>query len=643
MKSKKRNIYLDKKPLDEALGLFFSRLDFENLITEEEIETTDSLNRVTSRPVFAKISSPNCHGSAMDGIAVSAVDTYGASEANPKRLEVGSQALFINTGNRLPEDKDAVIMIEDIHEVDSETVEIVRAALPNQHVRAMGEDIVATEFLLPKAHIIRPFDIGALLGAGHTMVMVKKMPGILLIPTGDELAEPSLTKVLKPGEVYESNSAVIGAMSILDGASYERHDIVSDVFDDIKRAVEENIASFDVVIVLAGSSAGSRDYTRAVIEELGEVLVHGISIMPGKPTILGIIEKKPVIGLPGYPVSAVMTYRSVVRPMIAKMLGLGEPVDDGVTVTVLRDIPSKVGNDEFLRVRIAEVDGTMVASPLPRGAGNITTMVKADGIVRIDALSEGLKRGDKTISSLLRRRTDIINTIMVIGSHDISLDLLAGELKLLYPEYSLASVNVGSLGGIMALRNGECHLAGSHLLDPETGLYNIPAIKRYLGLEPMVLVTLAYRQQGLIVDSGNPSGIKGISDLTRDDVVFVNRQRGSGTRLLLDYQLKKKGIDLSQINGYEKEEFTHMNVAATVSVGRATCGLGIKAAAQALELDFIPVDEERYDLIIPLRFWETERISALIEILKKRDFQEKILALGGYDTRDTGKYEIIGK
>ena len=239
---------------------------------------------------------------------------------------------------------------------------------------------------------------------------------------------PDTEAELPEGKVYESNSAVIAAMITADGGTAVRHAIVKDDYDSIRRAVAENVDRFDLVIILAGSSAGTRDYTRSVIEDLGEVFVHGIAIMPGKPTILGAISGKPVVGLPGYPVSAVMTYRTVVRPLIARMQGLPAPRDETATAVVLRDIPKAVGNDLFLRVQMAEIDGRLVASPLPRGAGNITTMVKADGIITIDSLSEGLKSGDMARAVLLKPKEDIVNTVMAVGSHDVSLDLLAGRL-----------------------------------------------------------------------------------------------------------------------------------------------------------------------------------------------------------------------
>ncbi len=636
----KRNVYLEKRSLSEALGLFLDAFDFSVSLGTEEIRTAESCGRITAAPVFARISSPNYNAAAMDGIAVRAADTEGASEAAPVRLDRDGGFVFINTGNPLPADRDAVIMIEDVSQVDDLTVEIIKAAVPFQHVRAMGEDMVATELVLPAGHTIRPYDIGALLGAGHTTVTVRRRPRVLLIPTGDELV-PDTAQSLPEGKIYESNSAVIAAMITNDGGLPVRHPIVVDEADSIRLAVSENIGRFDLIVIIAGSSAGTRDYTKSIVEDLGRVFVHGIAIMPGKPTILGAVSDKPVVGLPGYPVSAVMTYRTVVRPLIARMQGITTPPDETARVVVLRDIPKAVGNDLFLRVQMAEIDGRLVASPLPRGAGNITTMVKADGIITVDSLSEGLKSGDTAAAVLLKKREDITNTIMAVGSHDISLDLLAGRLKSLFPAFSLSSVNVGSLGGIMALKNGECHVAGSHLLDPETGRYNTPAVGRYLASTPVSLVTLAHREQGLIVKKGNPADITGVADLARNGVVFVNRQRGSGTRILLDYLLKQAGIDAREIDGYGREEFTHLLVAAAVKSGRADAGLGIRAAARALDLDFVPIEYERYDLIVPARFRTDERIEALIETIRDARFQEEMLSLGGYDTAETGKEETI--
>ena len=640
MNRSERNIYLEKTPLADALDRLIEVIDVENILTEEIIPTVDASGRVTSEALFAKISSPHYHSSAMDGVAVDSKDTLGATESSPLILTAGDgpghQAVYINTGMPLPEDKNAVIMVEDIHELDDGRIEIVSAALPYQHVRAVGEDIVATEPVVGPGRRLRPYDVGALIGAGHARVSVKKLPVVSLIPTGDEIIEPT-DGVPPAGKVFESNTAVISALLGADGAETRRTGIVGDDPDALTKAVSEAASSSDLVIVFAGSSAGSRDYTRSIIESLGTVLVHGIAMMPGKPTILGEIDGTPVVGLPGYPVSAVLSYRFVIRPLIHRMLGLPEPIDDTMPVTVLRDIPKKTGNEELLRVHIAEIDGRFIASPLPRGAGNITTMVRADGIIRVGAMSEGLKKGDTVPAVILKPTADILNSVMIVGSHDVSLDLVSSLMGRFRLPISLASVNVGSLGGIMALKNDECHLAGSHLLDEKTGLYNVPAIKRYLKDRDISLVTLAHRMQGLIVKKGNPLNIRKIEDLMREDVVFVNRQRGSGTRILLDYLLIQGGLRASDIAGYDREEFTHMNVAVRVASGRADCGLGIQAAATALDLDFIPVEEERYDLIIPTRHRTHPGVASLLEVIVSSEFINRLESLGGYSGRDTGK------
>jgi len=638
--NKNRNIYLKMKTLKEAHEILFERFPASGILDSETVSVPDAVGRVLAEPAVAGLSSPNFHAAAMDGIAVKAETTFGANDTKPKELIVGKDAFYINTGHVMPENTDAVIMIEHIIVQDESRVVIEAPAFPWQNVRKMGEDIVATELLFPQNHVITPYCVGALLSGGVFSVPVRKKPNILIIPTGSELVswkDIDLNK-LKPGEVLESNSYVLGKLIESCSGIFLKHDVVMDDAQNIKKAVLDAIESnFHMVLIIGGSSAGSEDYAKGVITDLGEVLVHGVTIMPGKPVIIGDINSKPVFGIPGYPVSAIIAFEQFVQPLIYRMLGRPDQERKTVQVEPTRKIASKLGVEEFLRVKLGEVSGRIVATPLPRGAGCITSITEADGIIRIPNHMEGLKDNEPVFAELLRPLSYVNNTIVVVGSHDNTLDVLADQLKARDSSLTLSSSHVGSMGGLMAIKKGVCHLAGSHLLDTEDGSYNISYIKRYIPKVNVKLVNLVIRDQGLIVPPGNPKGIKGIEDIGRDDIAFMNRQSGSGTRILLDYKLKKLGIDPSTIKGYEDEEFTHMSVAVAVLSGSVDVGLGIYAAAKALNLDFIPVVTEQYDLVIPEKHFESENIQILLEIINTEDFKRRVTALGGYSTEKTGE------
>ena len=639
MMGSKRNIYLKMKPIEEALAVFFSRFDLERCLKPETISVQLAAGRVTAEPVFARLSSPSYHAAAMDGIAVRAETTFGTTVDRPKKLCIGDDAHFVNTGQMMPEGTDAVIMIEYVTELDKESVQIESGAYPWQHVRRVGEDIVATELIIPQNHLITPYEIGALLNGGVFHVAVKERPRVLIIPTGSELLDPQDVQGdrLPRGRVIESNSAILGALIQTSGGEYLPHPIVSDVFEEILDAVRRAAhGDAHIVIVSAGSSAGSEDYTAGVMSQLGEVLVHGVTMMPGKPTVLGAINNRPVIGNPGYTVSAIMAYEKFVQPVMCRMLGLEAPVKRMARVRVARKMASKLGLDEFVRVKLGRVGDTLVASSLPRGAGSVTTLTEADGIIQIPSHVEGIQAGEMVEAELLRERAHIENTVVVVGSHDNTLDVLANQMRVRDCRFGLSSSNVGSLGGLMALRNGYCHTAGCHLLDTETGVYNVSYINRYLPSLGVKLINLVYREQGLMVLPGNPKGITGIEDLAREEITFVNRQAGSGTRILLDYRLSELKIRPETIKGYDQEEFTHMSVAVNVLSGAADAGLGIYAAAKALGLDFVPMVTEEYDLVIPEEFFEDEKIQLMLEVIRSSAFKGYVQEMGGYDTSKTG-------
>jgi putative molybdopterin biosynthesis protein len=639
----KRNVYLNMKPLEEARQILFDHFPGTGTIPAETVSPPDAVGRVLAEPVVAAVSSPNFHAAAMDGVAVKAEETFGASETRPRELAVGTQARFLNTGHVMPDGTDAVIMIENIQTVGDDRIRIEAPAFPWQHVRKMGEDIVATELLYPRGHTVTPYCVGALISGGVYQVPVRRKPRVLIIPTGSELVDWRTTapENLEPGQVLETNAYVLEKMISACGGEAMRHDRVMDDLDLIRQTVADAVAGdVDIVMTIGGSSAGSEDYSLPVLQDLGQLLVHGVTIMPGKPVILGDIQGKPFFGIPGYPVSAIIACEQFVQPLISHMLGVADHPRQTVAVVPTRKIASRLGVEEFLRVKLGQVGDRIVATPLPRGAGMITSITEADGIIRIPRQAEGIKDSDPVVAELLKPLPAIRNTIVIVGSHDNTLDVLADQLRAGDGALTLSSSHVGSMGGLMAVKRGVCHLAGAHLLDTQTGDYNLSYVKRYLPDTPVRLVNLVMREQGLIIPRGNPKGIKGIEDLGRDDIVFMNRQGGSGTRILLDYRLGQIGLSPDRINGYTSEEFTHMNVAVAVLSGTADAGLGIFAAAKALNLDFIPVVTEQYDLIIPEAHFESDNIQVLLETIHTEGFKRRVEALGGYGTAKTGA--IVG-
>ena len=638
----RRSRYLNKKSLAETLQLFVG--DFTPPAREPEIVAVeDALGRITAAPIFARRSVPHYHGAAMDGIALRAEDSFGASEASPVELGPEGSARpfsYVDTGQPLPAWANAVVMIENVYPTQRGRVALRAAAAPWQHVRLVGEDVVATEALLPRSHRIRPYDIGALLAAGHVTTPVMARPTVAIIPTGGELIEPG--EPAPPGAITEFNSRVVAAFVSEWGGTARRQPRVPDDLEQIRTAVSAAAQAHDVVVVIAGSSAGARDYTVAALGALGEVLVHGIDIMPGKPAICARVGGAPVLGLPGYPVSAVIVCQQVLRPLIAKLLGSTAEPPPTVRAVVPRKLPSKLGLEEFVRVTLGRVGARIVASPLGRGAGVITTMVRADGLVRIPPLSEGINAGEEVDVELLRPASEIGDTIVLSGSHDMTIGLLEDCLKRRAPHLKIAASNVGSLGGLVAMKRGEAHVVGTHLLDPKTGVYNLTDIARMLGARHgCVVVNLAVREQGLIVAPGNPKRLRTLRDLTRAGVRFVNRQPGAGTRVLLDYLLGKLRIVPARIAGYQREEFTHMAVAVAVASGLADCGLGIRSAATALGLDFVPVEREEYDLVMRGDFATTPAARALLDAIRSPEFRQAVSALGGYDLRNAGTVKSV--
>lgn len=634
----KRTIYLETIPPAEAVARVRAALRREELVREETVPAQDACGRVLAHAVHARRSSPNAHCAAMDGYAVRAADTFAAREDRPLLLAPGRTCFAVNTGNPLPEGCDAVIMIERTNLEDGQ-VRIEAPAFPWQHVRRIGEDIVATELLFPRNRLLRPWDVAALLSGGIWDVPVWEQIQVGIIPTGDEVLDFATRPEPRPGEVVESNSQMLVALCREAGMTARRVPPVPDDPEALGRALRESLdAGRHITIMCAGSSAGSRDYTRAVLEREGLVLVHGIAAMPGKPSILAVCRGRLVVGAPGYPVSALVCFNELIAPLAAWLARRPVETPRSVPAELTRAVPSRLGMEEHVRLAAGRVGDRIVATPLGRGAGNITGVTRAHAVLRIPPHSEGLPDHARATVELMVPEADLDRTLVCVGSHDNLLDLLADELMGLPEPFRLTSTHVGSMGGLTALRTGSCHMSGMHLFDPESGDFNTPFLLTFLPGDPLrdhTLINLAIRQQGLMVPPGNPLGIRGVADLTR--ARFINRQRGAGTRVLLDWKLKQAGIAPADVRGYEKEEFTHMAVAANVLSGAADCGMGIYAAARALGLDFVPVARERYDLAVPTRFLDDPRIRAVRSLLNDPAFQERIRAQGGYDTTLTGR------
>lgn len=632
-----RNLYLKTTPVEEAKKIY---LDALARIWEPKYETVpviEACRRVTRHAVYAKNSSPLYNASAMDGIAVISSRTYGACETAPVRLKEGEDYVVVDTGDPIHHPFDAVIMAEDLLETEQENeVEVTASAAAWQHVRPVGEDIVAGEMILPSCHLIRPIDVGVLLSAGITKIEVVKRPFVTIFPTGTEIIEPG--DEIQEGSIIESNTRMFEQMVLEQGGLAKRCPILEDNCEKIRDEVKKAAAESDMVLINAGSSAGRDDYTVHVLRELGEVLVHGVAIKPGKPVILAIVNQKPVIGLPGYPVSAYIAFENFAAPVLAMMGRLPLKADQEVQAVVSRRLVSSLKHKEYVRIKAGVVGGRMVAAPLARGAGAAMSLVRADGFCVIDQNSEGVEAGEEVKISLYRNPEEIAHTVVVTGSHDLILDVAADLMPLTHRGMHLSSTHVGSMGGLLALKRREAHVAPVHLLDETDGTYNDGYVKRMFQ-EPMAVVTGVQRIQGIMVKKGNPLGIRGIEDLKR--CRFVNRQRGAGTRLLLDYQMKKAGILPETIKGYDREAATHMAVAALVAGDSADAGMGIFSAAQSMGLDFIPIGEEWYEFVIPEEFMELPHVEGFLEVLKSRAFAEEVKRLGGYGMERTGEIRWI--
>jgi putative molybdopterin biosynthesis protein len=645
-------LYLNDIPLSDAKKIIEQALIEAGLwkvLGHESIPLNEqSVGRVLANSIHAKISSPSYNSSAMDGFAVRSFETNGAKPAYPLILKCGEKAKYVDTGDPIPDGFDSIIQIEDIEPLDESgknssnprspySIRIRASVVPWNNIRSLGEDIILTQLLYSRGYLLRPVDLSVIAAAGYSKIEVTRKPKVVIIPTGSELVQ--VGEIPRIGEILETNSLALAGKINEWGAESTRSKIIKDDFDSIYESVMKASEEFDLILLNAGSSAGSEDYSSRVIETAGKLLVHGIAVRPGHPVIIGMIKNSkrviPIMGLPGYPVSAILTLDILVEKILAKWLGRPPFEAEILNAEITKKITSPSGDDDFVRVVVAKMEDKYLATPLPRGAGVISSLSKADGILLIPSGIQGLEANEIVNISLLKTKGEIDQTILFIGSHDLIIDELARFLA--EKERRLISINVGSIGGLISLNREESHLAGSHLLDPETGEYNLSYISKYITNIPVKIISLAMREQGLLVKKNNPKKIKSFDDLTRNDVMFINRQRGAGTRILLDYNLSVKKILPEKINGYNQEEYTHFGIAAAVISGRADCGLGIAAASLAFDLDFVPLFNERYDLIINQNFADSDLLNPIYKVLDNPEFRKYISEMKGYNIETMGK------
>lgn len=639
-----RKIYLEDVPLERARERFWQAIA-EALTRSprvEEVPLAAALDRVTSRPVFARLSSPHYHACAMDGIAVHAARTRGALETAPLELRIDAEAFWVDTGDPLPAGTDAVIMVEEVEMRAAGRVAIRAAVPPYHHVRQLGEDVVATEAVVPASRQLAAPDLAALASAGITHVPVVARPLVAVITTGDELVDPATDRPPK-GAIIDSNRVLLDALVRTYGGSTKLYPAVADDVATLRTVCADALATCDVVVFNAGSSAGSEDFTAQIIGEFGAVAVHGVAIRPGHPVVLGVSNAatgmKPLLGIPGYPVSAAICADLFLRPLV-EALGRRSAADAReIEVTLTRKLFSPLGEEEYVRAVAARVDGRVVATPLRRGAGIITSLSRANCIVVVPRHSEGAQAGERLRARALRSTSAVERTLLAVGSHDVAVDLLAGALAA--HSLELVSANVGSIAGLTALAARATHVAGTHVLDVATGTYNSAAVARYVPGERVALVLFAQRDQGLIVAPGNPLHLHSLRDVAAKRARYVNRQKDAGTRMLLDAQLAREGLEAGDLEGYDRLEFTHLAVAALVADGSADCGLGILAAARALHCDFIPLAREPYELALLAGSLEDARIATLIATLREEPLRREIERLGGYDASQAGVIRFV--
>ncbi|MEM1834858.1 MAG: molybdopterin biosynthesis protein [Sulfolobales archaeon] len=647
--------------VDEALKELDEYLTSRQL-TVEEVDLHHAWGRVLAEDITAVSDYPPFDRSEVDGFAVRSSDLEGVDEDNPVKLKilgsvsVGEQPKFsvepgtcveVSTGAMVPRGADAVVPVEHTKRV-GDYVYVYRSVAPGENVTHGGSDVVSGDVVALEGTLLGSAELVTLAGTGVSRVKVYRKIKVGVVSIGSELVEPG--KQLKPGEVYDANSYYMGAALRELGAEVVFYGIVEDREDRLREVLRKAISECDVVITSGGTSAGAGDITYRVVDELGKpgVIVHGLKVRPGKPTFIALIGNKLLFGLPGFPLSMMMVFNILVKPVVARLLGLrGSYFTYSEEAVLAERVAGYLGVDRLVPVVLRIRRGTegMLAFPIGYRSGSINTLLLADGFIRVKAGVPYIESGTKVLVYRLNNRK--ITDVLAVGSHDY---LLTDVLKALSREFTVKYVAAGSLAGLDAVAKGVADIAGVHILDSETGTYNEEVIRRFGYGDRVALIVGYMREIGLVTLKGNPKNIKDLRDLLRDDVIFINRSRYSGTRVLLDIALRNLAKELglsfdelvNKIKGYHSEAKTHSGVAISILTGRADVGLTLRYVAQKYDLEFVPLAFERFDIAVGVDSLEAPGIRQLINYLKSNEFRQLISKYPGYKLlSNTGELKFL--
>ena len=608
---------------------------------EEQVPLPECYDRTLARNVTSRVDVPGFDRASMDGFAVKARDTWGADEAEPRSLRIASiihagdtpavkvepgTSIEIATGAMMPEGANAVVMVEQT-DAEGDAVHIRKPVSPGENVMHAGADVMQGELVLRKGTRLTSREISVLAAVGLKEVPVYRRPMVAIISTGNEIASPG--EPLKPGQIYDVNAYAVGAGVTENGGEPFYYGIVRDEPDAFRKALLDASTKADLVLTSGSTSAGASDMMFSTVGGVGKVLVHGIKIKPGKPTIIGEANGRPFIGLPGYPSSALTIFNEVAAPLIRHMSGRPEPERSTVKAKMALTLQSEAGREVLQPVGLTRTKDGLAAYPLEKGSGAVTSLRDADGYVEIGEDVHVIEEGSEVEVRLF---SPVISfpDLLIIGSHCLGIDVITGLMS--RQGYTIRSINVGSMGGFRSIRKGVADVAGVHLLD-ESGVYNEPFLKS-LGIGDAILVKGYIREQGIIVAKGNPLHIRGVADLPGKRI--VNRTKGSGTRTLFDMELRKiaaeKGVPFEKltesIRGYDVEAKTHSAVAAAITAGKADAGLGIKIVAVHNGLDFLPLRDEEYDFVVRKDVIDKPAVKAFLEMLRSDEFKAGLQGLG---------------